>query len=89
MERITQIAIFIAFSALLLALVFAVIRLIRGPKSANMIIALDLIASVVMGYILLYSVFTDKIVYFDIAITISLVAFMGTVAISIYLKQKS
>jgi multicomponent Na+:H+ antiporter subunit F len=89
MELITDIAIIIAFSALLIALVFAVIRLIRGPKSANMIVALDLIASIVMGYILLYTVRTDKVVYFDIAIIISLISFMGTVAISIYLKQKT
>ncbi len=89
MEGFTHTAIIIAFSALLLALVFAVIRLIRGPKSANMIVALDLIASIVMGYILLYTVLTDKIIYFDIAIIISLISFMGTVAISIYLKQKT
>ncbi len=89
MEGFTHTAIIIAFSALLLAMVFAVIRLIRGPKSANMIVALDLIASIVMGYILLYTVLTDKIIYFDIAIIISLISFMGTVAISIYLKQKT
>ena len=89
MEGITQIAIVIAFSALLLALVLAVIRLIHGPKHANMIVALDLIASIVMGYILLYTVLTNKVVYFDIAIIISLISFMGTVAISIYLKQKT
>jgi multicomponent Na+:H+ antiporter subunit F len=83
-----QIAITIAFSALLLALVFAVVRLIRGPKHANMIVALDLIASIVMGSILIYSLLVDKAVYVDIAIIISLVSFMGTVAISIYLKQK-
>ena len=89
MEGITKIAFIIAFSALLLAQVFAVIRLIRGPRHANMIVALDLIASIVMGYILLYTVFTNKHVYFDIAIVISLISFMGTVAISIYLKQKT
>ncbi len=84
-----QIAITIAFSALLLALVFAVARLIRGPKPANMIVALDLIASIVMGYILIYSLLVDKAIYIDIAIIISLISFMGTVAISIYLKQKT
>lgn len=89
MEGIMQIAILIAFGALLLALAFAVIRLIRGPKSANMIVALDLIASIVMGTILVYTLAVDKSVYFDIAIVISMISFMGTVAISIYLKQKS
>jgi len=77
-----------SFAALLTALVLALIRLIRGPETGSMIIAMDLIASIVMGYILLYSVVVNKVLYFDIAIVISLISFMGTVAISIYLKQK-
>ena len=85
---ISQLLILGSFSILLAALVLALIRLIRGPESSNMVLALDLIASIVMGYILLYSVLTDKIIYFDIAIVISLISFMGTVAISIYLKEK-
>jgi multicomponent Na+:H+ antiporter subunit F len=89
MEGIMKIALTTAFGALLLALVLTVLRLIRGPKTANMIVALDLIASIVMGYILVYSVFLDKAVYLDIAIIISLISFMGTIAISIYLKQKT
>lgn len=72
---------------LLVALVLALIRLIRGPERSSMIIALDLIASIVMGYILVYSVVTGKSIYIDIAIVISLISFMGTVAISIYLKE--
>jgi multicomponent Na+:H+ antiporter subunit F len=84
---ITQLLIIGSFAALLAALVLALIRLIRGPETASMIIAMDLIASIVMGYILLYSVVVDKVLYFDIAIVISLISFMGTVAISIYLKQ--
>jgi multicomponent Na+:H+ antiporter subunit F len=84
---ISQLLILGSFSVLLAALVLALIRLIRGPESSNMVLALDLIASIVMGYILLYSVLTDKIIYFDIAIVISLISFMGTVAISIYLKE--
>lgn len=85
---IQQILMIISFGALLAAMVLALIRLIRGPQSADMIIALDLIASVVMGYILLYAILSNKMIYFDIAIVISLISFMGTVAISIYLKQK-
>jgi len=85
---ISQILIIGSFAALLAALVLALIRLIRGRETGSMIIAMDLIASIVMGYILLYSVVVNKVLYFDIAIVISLISFMGTVAISIYLKQK-
>ena len=84
---ISQLLIAGSFTALLSALVIALIRLIRGPEKGNMIIALDLIASIVMGFILLTSVLTDKSIYIDIAIVISLIPFMGTVAVSIYLKS--
>ena len=84
-----QISIFIAFGLLLLALVFALLRLFRGPSSSDQIVALDLIASIVMGFILLYSLLVEREIYFDIAIIIAMISFLGTIAISIYLKQKS
>lgn len=84
---ISQFLILGSFSILLAALVLALIRLIRGPETCNMILALDLIASIIMAYILLYSILSDKIIYFDVAIVISLISFMSTVAISLYLKE--
>ena len=84
-----HISIFIAFGLLLLAFVFALLRLFRGPSSSDQIVALDLIASIVMGFILLYSLLVDREIYFDIAIIIAMISFLGTIAISIYLKQKS
>lgn len=78
----------ISFSMLLLALIIAFIRLYNGPTVNDRITALDLIASIVMGFILVYSVLIRKALYFDIAVIISLVSFIGTIAISTYLKQK-
>ena len=78
----------LSFSALLMALVITLFRLVRGPSSSDRIISLDLVASVVMGFILLYSVLVNKGIYFDIAIVISLISFIGTVSVSIYLRQK-
>jgi multicomponent Na+:H+ antiporter subunit F len=84
-----QISIFIAFGILLLAFVFALIRLFRGPASSDRIVALDLIASLVMGFILLYSLLVKREVYFDIAIVIAMISFIGTIGISIYLRKKA
>jgi multicomponent Na+:H+ antiporter subunit F len=78
----------LSFSALLVALVITLFRLMRGPSSSDRIIALDLVASVVMGFILLYSVLVKKEIYVDIAIVISLISFIGTISISIYLRHK-
>lgn len=88
-QSFLNISIYIAFGLLLLAFVFALFRLFRGPSSSDQIVALDLIASIVMGFILLYSLLVDREIYFDIAMIIAMISFLGTIAISIYLKRKS
>ncbi|MFO7670924.1 MAG: monovalent cation/H+ antiporter complex subunit F [Bacteroidales bacterium] len=88
-HSVLEISVFVAFGLLLLAFVFALYRLFRGPSSSDQIVALDLIASIVMGFILLYSLLVDREIYFDIAIVIAMISFLGTIGISIYLKRKS
>ncbi|MFW5830970.1 MAG: monovalent cation/H+ antiporter complex subunit F [Prolixibacteraceae bacterium] len=78
----------IAFSLLLAALVLAFARLLKGPSINDRIAAMDLIASVVMGFVLVYSIMINKSIYFDIPVIISLISFIGTVAISTYLKNR-
>lgn len=83
-----EISLLISFLLLLCALVISLLRLITGPTIYDRIVSLDLIASIVMGFILLYSFLVNKSMYFDIVIVISLIAFIGTVSISTYLRTK-
>ncbi len=81
-------ALFLIFSMLLLAFVLAFIRMLKGPDRSDRIAAMDLIASITMAFILSYSVLVQKAIYVDIVIVISLISFISTVAVSTYLKQK-
>ena len=85
---LVNIILFTAAALLLLAFGLTIIRMIKGPTVNNRIVAMDLIASITMGFVLIYSMLISKPIYFDIVITISLISFIGTVAISTYLKQK-
>lgn len=76
------------FAMLVTAFALAFARIVKGPTARDRIVALDLITSITMGFILVYSVVINKAIYFDIVIVISLISFIGTVAISTYLKQK-
>ena len=87
-SRISIVVLIVTFSFLLAALILAFIRLMRGPSINDRIAAMDLIASVVMGFVLVYSVLINKSIYFDIPVIISLISFIGTVAISTYLKNR-
>jgi multicomponent Na+:H+ antiporter subunit F len=87
-STVPTIVLLIAFSLLLASLVLAFARLLRGPSINDRIAAMDLIASVVMGFVLVYSVMINKSIYFDIPVIISLISFIGTVAVSTYLKHR-
>jgi multicomponent Na+:H+ antiporter subunit F len=87
-NNFSSIVLLIAFSLLLAALVLAFARLLKGPSINDRIAAMDLIASVVMGFVLVYSIMINKSIYFDIPVIISLISFIGTVAISTYLKHR-
>ncbi|SHF60286.1 multicomponent Na+:H+ antiporter subunit F [Mariniphaga anaerophila] len=88
-DSISTTVLLIAFSLLLAALILAFTRLLKGPSINDRIAAMDVISIVVMGFILVYSVLINNAMYFDIPIVISLISFIGTVAVSTYLKHKN
>ena len=89
MEETTfTVVMIIAFAMLLAALVLASIRLMKGPSVNDRIAAMDVIAAVVMGFVLVYSLMINNSIYIDIPVIISLISFIGTVAISTYLKHR-
>lgn len=83
-----NIPLLIIFGMLLLAFILAFVRMLKGPEMSDRIAAMDLISSVTMAFVLSYSILVNKAIYFDIVIVISLISFIGTVAVSTYLKQK-
>ncbi|PLW98628.1 MAG: cation:proton antiporter [Marinilabiliales bacterium] len=88
MNTFLTISIYAGFAMLLAAFLLVFIRLTKGPDVSNRIAAMDLVASIVMAFILLYSLLIKNAMYFDIVIVISLISFIGTIGISTYLKQK-
>jgi len=88
MNTFLTISIYAGFAMLLIAFLLVFIRLTKGPDVSNRIAAMDLVASIVMAFILLYSLLIKNAMYFDIVIVISLISFIGTIGISTYLKQK-
>ncbi|WP_411292925.1 cation:proton antiporter [Vibrio coralliilyticus] len=70
----------IAYTGLLLSVFMAFIRLILGPTLADRVIALDLIAFITVGFIAVYTLDSGQQSLLDVAITLGLVAFLGTIA---------
>ena len=62
-------------------------RLVRGPSLPDRVVALDLLATLVIGIIAVYSIATGQSAYLDVAIILALIAFLGTVAFAYYIQR--
>ncbi len=79
----------VAYALLTAALFLAFTRLARGPTLPDRVVALDLIAVIAVGLIAVYAIDLDQQVFFDAAIVVALVAFLGTVAFARYLERRA
>jgi multicomponent K+:H+ antiporter subunit F len=81
------IAIWIALAAIGLALVLNVYRLLRGPDLPDRILALDTAYINSLALLVLFGVQQGSTLYFEIALLIAMVGFVGTVVLAKYLLR--
>jgi multicomponent Na+:H+ antiporter subunit F len=72
---------------LVVAVVLAFIRLARGPSLPDRAVALDLVATIVIGLIGVYAVMTSEARFLDLAVVLALIAFLGTVAFARFIAK--
>lgn len=70
-----------------LALVLTLARLIKGPDLPDRILALDTLYINVIALLVLFGIQTDSDLYFEAALLIALMGFIGTVAVTKYLLR--
>jgi multicomponent Na+:H+ antiporter subunit F len=83
MEAVTQ----FALVTLGLALLIAVVRLVKGPTLPDRIVAMDLIGVLVVSLIVVLAASTNVRATLDAAIVIALIGFVGTVAYATYVER--
>ena len=79
----------IVFSLLGVGMLFAVIRLIKGPTTANRIVSLDTLNIIVIGVIAFLALQFENSLYLDIAIVYAILAFLETIVFARYLEGKN
>ena len=71
------------------AVFLALVRLVRGPSLPDRVVALDVIATLIVGIIGVYSVAESEPMLLRVAMVLALINFVGTVAFSYYLQRKA
>ncbi|MAS37275.1 MAG: cation:proton antiporter [Anaerolineaceae bacterium] len=85
---LTMLAMHIVLPVLSVAIVLAVIRLVRGPKMPDRVVALDLMVTLGIGVIAVYAIATQQAVFLDVATVLALISFLGTTAFAAYLQRR-
>ncbi len=88
MSDLMTMAVTITFTGLLISFLLAFIRLVSGPTHADRLIALDLIGSITISFIAVFTITSGQTAFLDIAITLALVMFVGTVAFVTFMKAR-
>jgi multicomponent Na+:H+ antiporter subunit F len=79
---------YVIFPILILSVILVFIRLCKGPAVVDRVIALDLIITIGIAIITLYSIRIGEEIFLDVAMIFALIAFLGTIAFSFYLDKE-
>ena len=66
-------------------MLLAMVRLVKGPTSADRVVALDAINTLVVAAMIVLGVVFRQFIFIDVAIIYALLAFVGTLYIAKYL----
>jgi multicomponent K+:H+ antiporter subunit F len=80
-------AIPIAFTLMSLALLLNLWRVVRGPDLPDRILALDTLYINSIALLVLFGIHLDTMIYFEVALLIAMMGFVGTVAVAKYLLR--
>lgn len=84
MNDILRIVLEISLIVLMIGAVMGFVRLIRGPRLQDRVVAIDLLASLGVVIIVIQAIATNEPALIDVAILIALISFLGTVAFAYY-----
>lgn len=80
----------VTISYLLISLSFLIIfiRLVRGPTLPDRVVALELMATLTLAYIGIYSIDSGKDHFLDVGLVIALTSFLAAIGFARYLEKR-
>jgi len=72
---------------ILIAMLLSLIRFIKGPSSADRIMAFDVMTVSSIALIALIAFFNNRIIYLDVALVYGLLSFTGVIVIARFIEK--
>ena len=80
-------AVTIAQAALAVAMGFAMLRMIKGPRAQDRVLGLDTLYLSSMLMLLVFGIRTGNTLYFEVSLIIAIAGFVATVALAKFLMR--
>ncbi|KAA0874236.1 pH regulation protein F [Nitrincola tapanii] len=68
-------------------MILVFVRLMIGPTLPDRVVALELLASIMVGMIGAYAIYTNRTGFLDVAIVMALTAFLAAVGFARFLER--
>lgn len=79
---------YIILPVLTLSTLLVFIRFFKGPSISDRVVSVDLLVTMGIGIIAVYSILTRQPTFLDIALILALIGFLATVAYSFYIQKR-
>lgn len=83
-----EIVIWFSFAILSLSLLLSFVRLLRGPSLPDRVVALELMASLTVGFIGVHAIASQRFAFLDVAMVLALTAFLAAVGFARFLEKR-
>lgn len=77
-----------ALVSLSLGFLMTVVRIVRGPTLPDRVLGLDMLVAIAIGFIAVVAIRSGFSLYIDIAIALSLVGFLATIAFARFILAR-
>jgi multicomponent Na+:H+ antiporter subunit F len=82
-----EIILYIAGGLILMGMLTALWRFVKGPSSADRIMSFDVMTVTSIALIALIAFFNNRIIYLDVALVYGLLSFTGVIVIARFLEK--
>ncbi len=79
---------YVILPVLSLSILMVFFRFFKGPTISDRVVAVDLLVTIGIGVIAVYSIMAQQHTFLDIALILALIGFLATVAYSFYIQKR-
>lgn len=86
-SQAVRIACLVVLGMLCMAGLLSVLRILRGPTLADRVVAIDLLGTLVVGGVAIFTIISGEPIFLLVSMLLALLLFIGTVAFAGYLQS--